>query len=335
MLDISQMCRVCRDESDCLLDLFTKMSAPNRDQEPEPHLAIMLKECSGCNIARSDGMPQFICVECAEATRNAFRLRRQCRKSHIYFEQLRLMIEELDGIEACLNVENATDPNKQETSGEAETFEPKALEPLFVELVELKYKTILSPKKLQPPANIKENKSSSEEKIADRPSRIRKRARSSLDSWSPNSDFGQDNDENWEASKKKKTKKAQRALQCFYCDHSFDQRKHLEIHMRVHTGERPFQCSLCPRSFTQKGNLNTHFRCHTGERPFKCPHCPKRFRQIGQVHVHIRVHTGERPFRCSICRYRFKQKVNLQKHMLTHTEVKVQPKSHGADQDVA
>ncbi|KAH8354077.1 hypothetical protein KR084_006628 [Drosophila pseudotakahashii] len=323
MLDITEMCRVCRDESDCLVDLFADSCPPRGTGDQEPQLATMLRECTGCRVKRADGMPQFICVECAEATRKAFRLRRQCRKSHQYFEQLRGMIKELEGIEVRLKMENPTGPAKPEpgvkVGATAEECQSQGLEPLFVKLVEQKYKSLVSEEQL---TEMKSTVEKPAEKIIPKK---RARSYSESESWSPESDCAKDEDEIWEGSKKSKTKKLRQAFQCLHCDHSFSQNIHLEIHMRIHTGERPFKCSYCPRSFAQKGNLQTHMRCHTGERPYECPICSSRFRQIGQLRVHSRVHTGERPFKCNICRFRFSQKNGLVKHMTVHTGVKFQP----------
>ncbi|EDV51721.1 zinc finger protein 32 [Drosophila erecta] len=328
MLDISEMCRVCRDESDCLVDIYTEPCASMRDQEQEPPLATMLRDCSGCSVDRKDGMPQFICVECAEATRNAFRLRRQCRKSHQYFDQLRLMMKELEDLESCLTINDNIDPEIPvlviDAGETAEPCEPQGLEPLFVELVELKCKSP-EPQPLTPslPDNNELTKSDSPVKTPDAKQNKRARSYSNSKSWSPESekvaDAQQDDDETWKAPKRRKSKKARRPFRCQHCKQSFAQNINLRTHMRVHTGERPYKCSLCPRSFAQKGNLQSHTRCHTGERPFGCSNCPKRFRQFGQLQVHTRTHTGEHPYQCSICQYSFKQQNGLQKHMIVHT----------------
>ena len=108
------------------------------------------------------------------------------------------------------------------------------------------------------------------------------------------------------------------------CCRAFQRSYHLEVHMRVHTGERPFKCDFpnCQKSFSQHGNFKAHKRMHTGERPFKCDFsgCQMSFSQCGNFEIHKRIHTGERPFKCDFpdCQKFFSNSSNLKKHAKTH-----------------
>ena len=53
-----------------------------------------------------------------------------------------------------------------------------------------------------------------------------------------------------------------RKFPCLLCDKAFVYKNHLEIHMRVHTGERPYACTLCDAKFKQRGSLTKHIRTH-------------------------------------------------------------------------
>ncbi|XP_062235514.1 zinc finger protein 397-like [Platichthys flesus] len=114
-------------------------------------------------------------------------------------------------------------------------------------------------------------------------------------------------------------KTEKKSLCCSECGRRFNQRGHLNIHMRIHTGEKPFSCSECGKRFNHRGHLNIHMRSHTGEKTFSCHECGKRFNQKGVLNIHKRIHTGEKPFSCSECGKRFNQKGVLNIHMRNHT----------------
>nr|XP_061825087.1 zinc finger and SCAN domain-containing protein 2-like [Nerophis lumbriciformis] len=106
---------------------------------------------------------------------------------------------------------------------------------------------------------------------------------------------------------------------CPHCGKTFNHRRNLTIHMRIHTSKKPVLCSICAKGFIQNSYLKVHMRTHTGDKPFMCSVCGKRFSQKAHMIAHTSIHTGEKPFSCSICGKGFPQNTDLKVHMRTHT----------------
>ena len=115
---------------------------------------------------------------------------------------------------------------------------------------------------------------------------------------------------------------------CTYCGKAFKQKRHLNDHLLMHTGEKPHQCTACGKCFARKNHLKEHNRIHTGEKPYQCAECGKNFRKRSHLNQHMLVHTGHpgpmgvppRTYQCDKCNLRFSRKTYLDQHSMQHTE---------------
>ncbi|KAH8350346.1 hypothetical protein KR067_000377, partial [Drosophila pandora] len=282
----SQMCRVCRAESDCQVDIFAPSeTALVPEHKPEPCLAQMLMLCSGCEVTRSDGMPQFVCIDCAAATRNAHRLRRQYQDSHMYFTEALRIRKDFD-----IAMKDLDDFNwKLEDNNDA----------LMIPKQEV---AAPDPEDLGSP-------------YAGSPE-----ATSGFESYSlsnPEFSIGTSHSDD---SRRFQTRALRKRKTPIDDQKQFAKKKQLTLTQKETKEKRPqmYQCKSCPRSYEYKCSLEIHERTHNGDRPYKCHLCPKAFKQLGHLKTHNLLHTKELPFKCSLCNKKCRQKIELKKHMAFH-----------------
>ncbi|XP_032593293.1 transcription factor Ouib [Drosophila grimshawi] len=80
-----------------------------------------------------------------------------------------------------------------------------------------------------------------------------------------------------------------------------------------------YVCELCGKYVNSKVSFDRHMRKHTGERPFACEKCSSRFLSAAELRSHCLSHTGERPFPYRYCDRRYVSYAGRLKHERTHT----------------
>ena len=108
---------------------------------------------------------------------------------------------------------------------------------------------------------------------------------------------------------------------CFVCDKIFDRRSHLDIHMRIHTGEKAFICHICDMRFSQKQSLKRHILSHAGHKPFSCDICGKKFSDRRNRDSHQEC--AHKPHKCNLCLQRFSDASSLEIHKEEHKDVDI------------
>ncbi|XP_048833363.1 zinc finger protein 692 isoform X2 [Brienomyrus brachyistius] len=105
------------------------------------------------------------------------------------------------------------------------------------------------------------------------------------------------------------------------CDKIFSTRQYLNHHMKYqHFQQKTFTCShpACGKSFNFKKHLKEHEKLHSNRRDYICEFCARAFRTSSNLIIHRRIHTGEKPLQCEVCGFTCRQKASLNWHMRKH-----------------
>jgi len=108
---------------------------------------------------------------------------------------------------------------------------------------------------------------------------------------------------------------------CHVCSKTFANRRNLNVHMVVHTGDKPHECGVCHMKFALRDRLKKHMVKHTGERPHLCKDCGRSFPYKSSLRVHQQsAHGEEKPFKCEHCDYATYTSTKLRDHTMSiHT----------------
>ncbi|XP_056319755.1 zinc finger protein 692 [Danio aesculapii] len=123
--------------------------------------------------------------------------------------------------------------------------------------------------------------------------------------------------------KRKRKLTSKLILSCEFegCDKIFSSRQYLNHHIKYqHLHQKTFTCShpSCRKSFNFKKHLKEHEKLHSNQRDYICEFCARAFRTSSNLIIHRRIHTGEKPLQCEVCGFTCRQKASLNWHMRKH-----------------
>lgn len=108
-------------------------------------------------------------------------------------------------------------------------------------------------------------------------------------------------------------------MTCEICGKSYDTRRQLTQHRRIHDESYHVTCDVCGKMFTSQNLLKKHARWHVRVPEEKCPICDQRFLYKGAVETHlVRDHGHERQYTCEVCGTQFIHQRHYRRHMTKH-----------------
>lgn len=117
-------------------------------------------------------------------------------------------------------------------------------------------------------------------------------------------------------------------LTCNVCEKTFDNKKRMSQHMKIHEEKVKYICDKCGQMFKTNFCLENHKSAKHGEyleehqNVYKCRLCSEKFDNRTDLYAHMKNHSKDcQEMLCDTCGKSFTQK-NLKNHMRTHLDIR-------------
>lgn len=292
--EIAKICRICLTESPQMQSLFLT-SENNRFGTYRTVDLIM--SFTTLQIRAGDGLPEIICLSCAEQTCSMYSFKQLCEQSdtnlRIYLgkpaeKTETITVQHDEAFTNKLILEALDLQNESSTDASESEFDKPNVE--NIELIQVGDKVIAQRqliKSAKQQAKIKSQKH--KKKVTPKVGAV-------------------------------VVKQKRKLSQCDVCQKKFVNLKAFRKHLKTHIEDRPFKCDVCPRTFTEGNYLNNHMRTHMPDeqKPHQCTVCDKRFIHANLLDKHMQKHNEEKPYVCGVCGKGCYAENSLVKHMKIH-----------------
>ncbi|XP_013161929.1 PREDICTED: zinc finger protein OZF-like [Papilio xuthus] len=319
MVDISVVCRTCMKNHGDLVNLFVPMKM---EHNCDMLYVDALETASTCQVTKEDGLPQNICMDCANILKILITFRENALKSQ-------------DNLKKLIYLDNTL---KEELKDEDDnTYNEMKIcdNSIFPKIEKTEDDFYICPTCQK---QYTQHKRYLNHLLTHEIEQTKVKLETDYDSIDI---FGESDysDQLYKCEECDKTFNKERALishrrkhknyvtkdknfECDYCHKMFSMKSLLKRHLKLHSTNRPFQCNQCSKSYTRQDQLIEHIKKHDKVKAHVCSYCNKGFSQLCSLKEHLRVHTKEAPYLCSECGKSFTNNSNLRQHMIRHSGVK-------------
>ncbi|KAI4465109.1 zinc finger protein [Holotrichia oblita] len=330
---LNNICRACLTEHGEFQFIFVRDESTGLDI----HLAEMIMAYASVQITFGDGLPEQICLSCANKAVEMYMFKKQCEESDACLRQrlgksplLKVQVDSSEGetqefevdvkegevlikSEVCNNIVNLEE--KRQLHQSCEYIRDVVEDNIYITKTVV-YECNHCLQQFKELTHIKlEQKNDNESNPQMKESRLETEQNDITVLNTPTLD-------GFNISRIHTGHKEKPGHECYICNRKFTKTSHLTRHLKIHNPIKPHACKVCYKRYARLEQLTTHMNIHMGVKPHVCDICFKGFNQISNLKDHMRTHNGEKPFLCSTCGKGFNQLGNLRQHTIRHSGIK-------------